>query len=99
MKSLMGAPCNIQMNILCVTSYLSHMEVDHDADSDFDKEYQEEEGKEGAEHPGGLLPGAAAAEEAHDGDEGPHPQEDVGAQVVVSPLISRRLQIQVAATL
>ena len=76
----------------------SHMEIDHDSDTDFHKENDEKECKEGSKHPRGLLPGAAAAEEAHDGDQGPHAQQDVGAQVVVSPLVSAGLQIQVAET-
>ena len=54
------------------------MEVDHDANTDLHKEDDQEEGKEGAQHPGGLLPGAAAAEETHDSDQGPCAQQDVG---------------------
>ena len=54
------------------------MEVDHDADPDLHKEDDQEEGEEGAEHPGGLLPGAAAAEAAHDGDKSPGAQHNVG---------------------
>ena len=48
------------------------MEVDHDAHSDLHEEDDEEEGEEGSQHPGGLLPGAAAAQEAHDGDQSTH---------------------------
>ena len=76
----------------------SHMEVDHDSDTNFHKENDEKECEEGSQHPRGLLPGAAAAQEAHDGDQSPHAQQDVGAQVVVSPLVSAGLQIQVAET-
>lgn len=74
------------------------MKVDHDPNPDLYKEDDDEEGDECAEHPGGLLPGAAAAEEAHDGDQGPGPQQDVGGQVVISSLVSAGLQIQVAET-
>ena len=48
------------------------MEVDHDAHSNLHQEDDEEEGEEGSQHPGGLLPGAAAAQEAHDGDQSTH---------------------------
>ena len=56
----------------------AHMEVDHDANTDLHKEDDQEEGEEGAQHPGGLLPGAAAAEETHNSDQGPCAQQDVG---------------------
>ena len=54
------------------------MEVDHDANTDLHKEDDQEESEEGPQHPGWLLPGAAAAEEAHDGDQGPCAKQDVG---------------------
>ena len=59
------------------------MEVDHDADPDLYKEDDQEEGEEGAQHPGGLFPGAAAAEEAHDGNKGPSAQQDVGPWIMM----------------
>ena len=71
------------------------MEVDHDAHSDLHEEDDEEEGEEGSQHPGGLLPGAAAAQEAHDGDDGPNTEENIGAQVVVSLLVCSGLQVEI----
>ena len=72
------------------------MEIDHDSDTDFHKENDQKEGEEGSQHPGWLLPCSAASKEAHDGDQGPDPQQDVGPQVVISPLVSAGLQVQVA---
>merc|ERR1719322_2132564 len=72
------------------------LEVYHYSKTNFNEENDEKEGKECAQHPSRLFPSSTTAEEAHDADQGAHPQQDVGGEVVVRLLVRAGLQVQVA---